>query len=278
MVAFLRQLSKSSSTISRSVVASRGFSRVASLNRTGILSALPKARVGGVSGAQQWRAFSVSTARFGAGTTDVSLAQRLQAEIQYEKEAAAELDAVPEFLQAFKDQGHWQVEDVPGNDEITLTRKFGNENLRLMFSIADLQAEEDAGEYENPDSEEGAEESVSSSPIRASLSITKTNGSGALNVDMVCQEGHFIVDNICYYPDAKLGTELTADADWKRRGLYIGPQFDTLDVAVQEEFEKYLQERGVNESVALFIPEYAEWKEQNEYVGWLNNVKSFVEL
>lgn len=40
-------------------------------------------------------------------------------------------------------------------------------------------------------------------------------------------------------------------------------QFDTLDVAVQEEFEKYLQERGVNEHVALFIPEYAEHKEQS---------------
>lgn len=39
-------------------------------------------------------------------------------------------------------------------------------------------------------------------------------------------------------------------------------QFDTLDVGVQEEFEKFLQERGVNESLALFIPEYAESKEQ----------------
>lgn len=40
-------------------------------------------------------------------------------------------------------------------------------------------------------------------------------------------------------------------------------QFDTLDVSVQEEFEKYLQERGVDERVALFIPEYAEYKEQS---------------
>lgn len=31
---------------------------------------------------------------------------------------------------------------------------------------------------------------------------------------------------------------------------------------MQEEFEKFLQERGVNEHVALFIPEYAEYKEQ----------------
>lgn len=71
-----------------------------------------------------------------------------------------------------------------------------------------------------------------------------------------------MVDNISYYPDAKLGTELTAEADWKRRGLYIGPQFETLDVAVQEEFERFMQERGINESLALFIPEYAELKEQ----------------
>lgn len=70
------------------------------------------------------------------------------------------------------------------------------------------------------------------------------------------------MDNISFYPDAQLGTELTAEADWKRRGLYIGPQFDSLDVTVQEEFEKWLNERGVNESLATFIPAYSEHKEQ----------------
>ncbi|KAF9459640.1 mitochondrial glycoprotein [Collybia nuda] len=72
---------------------------------------------------------------------------------------------------------------------------------------------------------------------------------------MVCQNGHFIVENVLFYKDASIGTDSTSEADWKRRGIYIGPQFDTLDVGVQEEFEKYLQERGVNEHVALFIPE-----------------------
>ena len=42
----------------------------------------------------------------------------------------------------------------------------------------------------------------------------------------------------------------------------MNPQFETLDVGVQEEFERYLQERGVDESLAAFIPEYAEHKEQ----------------
>ena len=33
-----------------------------------------------------------------------------------------------------------------------------------------------------------------------------------------------MIENISFYDDAKLGTDLTAEADWKRRGLYIGPQ------------------------------------------------------
>jgi hypothetical protein len=89
----------------------------------------------------------------------------------------------------------------------------------------------------------------------------QSSGEGALNVDAMVQEGAFVIDNVSFYPSAAVGTELTAEADWKRRGLYIGPQFDTLDVAVQEEFEKFLAERGIDESLALFIPEFAEFKE-----------------
>lgn len=228
------------------------------------------------------RGFSASSLRFGDGATDVALSQKLQEELKYEAEANAEVENPPEFLKAFKQQGFWQIEDIPGHDEVTLTRKFGNENLRLMFSIADLQSEDEIdtpeAEVEGEGNEEGEDDApYHAYPVRVSLSIVKTSGPGALSVDMVCQEGNFIVDNVSYYKDAKLGNDLTAEADWKRRGLYIGPQFDTLDVSVQEEFEKFLQERGVNEHVALFIPEYAEYKEQTEYVKWLENVKNFVE-
>uniref|UniRef100_A0A0W0FR17 Mitochondrial glyco protein n=1 Tax=Moniliophthora roreri TaxID=221103 RepID=A0A0W0FR17_MONRR len=94
---------------------------------------------------------------------------------------------------------------------------------------------------------------------------------------MLTQEGGFIVDNVTYYRDTKLATELSAEADWKRRGIYLGPQFETLDVGLQEEIERWLNERGVNESIATFIPEYAEWKEQSEYVKWLEGVKGFID-
>lgn len=47
-----------------------------------------------------------------------------------------------------------------------------------------------------------------------------------------------------------------APADEDRR------QFENLDESVQAEFETYLEERGVNSSLALFIPDLAEHKEQ----------------
>lgn len=41
--------------------------------------------------------------------------------------------------------------------------------------------------------------------------------------------------------------------------------------------ERYLDVRGVNTALALFIPDYIDVKEQKEYLGWLQRVKDFVE-
>lgn len=262
----LRQISSTSSRLPYSRITTSSLrSRLASVTARAAVS----------------RAFSVSSRTFGQGNTDTALSNKLSEELKYETQALESAPAVPEFLKDFKKQGVWEIEDLPYNDEVTLSRKFGNENLRLTFSIVDVRAEaEEDFEGEEATSEEDEEhdqEALNVYPIRASLSITKDGVPGALAVDMSCQEGQFMVDNVSFYRDGKLATELTAEADWKRRGLYMGPQFDTLDVVLQEEFEKFLQERGVNESVALFIPEYAEWKEQQEYVKWLDGVKGFVD-
>ncbi|KIY47856.1 mitochondrial glyco protein [Fistulina hepatica ATCC 64428] len=223
------------------------------------------------------RALSVSASRFSAGTTDASVAAKLQEELTYEVESNAEA-TVPELSKSVKEV--WQIEDNPGTEEIALHRKFGNETIKVIFSASDVQAVDEEA-FENPEEEEEdsaeGDDLAQTTPVRVSMSVTKSNRPGSLNIDMVCQDGHFVVDNVAFYSDKAVGTELTAEADWKRRALYIGPQFDSLDISLQEEMEKYLQERGVNESLAVFIPEYAEYKEQQEYVQWLGNVKDFIE-
>lgn len=83
-----------------------------------------------------------------------------------------------------------------------------------------------------------------------------------MTIDAQAVDGDFNIENISFYKDPKLATELTAEADWARRGLYIGPQFETLDEAVQAQFESFLEERGIATDLALFIPNFAEFKEQ----------------
>ncbi|KAF8343106.1 mitochondrial glycoprotein [Cantharellus anzutake] len=221
------------------------------------------------------RSFMTTKPAFGSGESDLALSQKLAEELQYEKETAPS-ELVPAFLETFKKDRIWTIEDKDGLDEVSLTRQFGNETIRVLFSIADIDSTPDDPEF--VDGAEGEEsESGHTFPVRVSITITKPN-SGALSVDAVAGDGAFVVDNIAFYQDAKLATELTAEADWKRRGLYIGPQFGHLDVAVQELFEQYLEERGINSSFAVFIPEYAEMKEQKEYVKWLSTVKQFIDV
>lgn len=85
-----------------------------------------------------------------------------------------------------------------------------------------------------------------------------------------------VIENVFYHKNAALATAQTAEADYERRGIYAGPPFGNLDQEVQVLFERYLEERGINTALALFIPDYIDFKEQKEYMAWLENLKGFV--
>ncbi|WRT66388.1 uncharacterized protein IL334_003343 [Kwoniella shivajii] len=220
------------------------------------------------------RSFSLTTSRMRNGETDSTLASALAAEHRFEVENAAQLPEVPAFVEQFKTQGVWEIQDIPGEDDVTLTRKFGNETLTLTFQISDLDS------FTEPPLIEGepAEEIEPSGPtsIACSLVITKSATPGSLMVDLeTCDEG-FEITNIAVYEKA-LAEKDGAEGDWERRSKYMGPQFDHLDQAVQEAFGAYLAERGVDEALADFVLSYCEHKEQKDYVSWLDAVRGFVE-
>ncbi|GAA6013988.1 hypothetical protein JCM10207_000197 [Rhodosporidiobolus poonsookiae] len=228
------------------------------------------------------RPFSSSLARFEPS----ALSTKLGEELKFETDSA-DAYAEPEFVQSFRDEGVWDIADESGSDEIVLTRTFGSENIRLIFSISDLDAdaaEAPAAEFEDSASADAGSGGVGDEApgqertfaVETSITITKPSG-GALTIDAVAQDGLFIINNIAFYPDADVALGMTSEDDWKRQGLYMGPAFENLDEAVQSEFEQYLEERGVNSALALFIPDLAEWKEQKEYVRWLEGTKQFVE-
>lgn len=127
------------------------------------------------------------------------------------------------------------------------------------------------------DGEDGeGNEHEDSYPARVNVVIEKA-GKGALAVETVAQDGVIVIDNVYYYPDASYALAKSAEKAHERQDMYVGPPFGNLDEDLQVLFEKYLDERGINTALALFVPDYIDMKEQKEYMRWLSNVKSFVE-
>ncbi|BEJ14838.1 hypothetical protein CspHIS471_0406050 [Cutaneotrichosporon sp. HIS471] len=216
------------------------------------------------------RAFHVSRSAFGAGESDGELTAALAAEHAYETEGAS--SSKPGFLQELEAEGVWSVSDTVNSDDVVISRKFGDESLKLTFQISDL---DNTDPVESVDADGNIVEDVAPAFITSSLLVTKSGAKKALLVDLGASPDGFEVTNVAIYEKA-LAEANGAEGDWKRRSSYMGPQFDTLDSVVQDAFQAYLAERGVDAALSNFIVSYSEYKEQKDYVGWLADVKEFV--
>lgn len=126
------------------------------------------------------------------------------------------------------------------------------------------------------EAEEGIEEeSEGSVPCRLNIVVEKPN-KGALNIEAVAQDGSIIVENFYYYKDAKMAHSSSAEAVHGAGDVYPGPPFGSLDEDLQLLMERYLEERGISQPMALFVADYLDVKEQREYEAWLKNIKDFV--
>jgi len=126
--------------------------------------------------------------------------------------------------------------------------------------------------------EEGEDEELADStvPCRLNVVIEKA-GKGALTIEAVAQDGSIVVDNMYYYKDGKLAHGATADAVHAASDAYPGPPFGNLDEDLQILVERYLEDRGIDHTLAQFVPDYIDMKEQKEYLAWLSNVKGFID-
>lgn len=61
-----------------------------------------------------------------AGESDGELIAKLQSEIEIENELK-EGDEVPISVKDFLENGPFEIEDIPGQEDVVLTRKFGDE-------------------------------------------------------------------------------------------------------------------------------------------------------
>ncbi|GES57495.1 regulatory protein SUAPRGA1 [Aspergillus terreus] len=257
-------------------------------------------------------AFSTSSVfHQAAAEGDIELVAKLEDELKHEKASGLEdLDSSVQNIQYVLQNNSWEVKDVPGEQEVVLTKKFGNEEIRLTFTVADLQNLTEQEDFDDAALDEmdfqsghqpanqGRSGNVSqhpedrvapadrelddldrdlepSFPARVNITIEKPS-TGALLIQTVAQDGLFQIEEVSYFTKPDLAYAQTAEKDWARQSLYAGPPFENLDEDLQTFMERYLEERGINAELANMIPDYIQVKEQKEYVRWLENVKNFI--
>lgn len=59
--------------------------------------------------------------------------------------------------------------------------------------------------------------------------------------------------------------------------IFLSFLFSDLDENLQKAFHKYLEIRGIKPSTTNFLQEYMINKDSKEYLGWLKNLKKFIE-
>lgn len=116
-------------------------------------------------------------------------------------------------------------------------------------------------------------------PISLNIIIEKPGKTaGALSITATAEDGNILVDEVSYFDDAKVARVDSPDSAQKGTEVYLGPPYGTLDEELHGLVERFLEERGITQALAVFVPDYADVKEQREYVRWLSNVKSFIDV
>ncbi|KAM0447797.1 hypothetical protein ACHAPV_001308 [Trichoderma viride] len=228
---------------------------------------------------------------------DVALSAKLDSEIQIEEDIKVN-EQQPASIKDFLDNSPFELIDTPGQEVVKLTRSFNEEKITISFSIADITNfdpyaedslfEEDdlpeeslqSDKQQNPDDVlDGEADEEAGAPINLSILIEKPGKTdGALNIDATARDGEIVVDNMFFYEDATVARIDSPEAAQKRADVYPGPPFGSLDEDLQVLMERFLEERGINESLAVFVPDYVDAKEQQEYIRWLKNVRTFVDV
>ncbi|EDO14987.1 hypothetical protein Kpol_387p13 [Vanderwaltozyma polyspora DSM 70294] len=113
----------------------------------------------------------------------------------------------------------------------------------------------------------------------ANVNVVITNNSNKKTVSfellMNLAEGSFYIDSVTPYENEQKALDESAEAEVSRELVYHGPPFSNLDEELQESLELYLESRGITSELSSFITSYSEFKENHEYVNWLDNLKQF---
>lgn len=169
--------------------------------------------------------------------------------------------------------------ETPGSMEVVLTGQVGSDAIRVKFDAQDVVEleedfeggdedfdEDDEANYAEDDAndEDEDDEEDELPGIRFVADITRENE--GLQFECVASS-NLTVERVRFLSDFS--------ADDERDSAYFGPNFADLELDLQEKFYDYLAERKIDDELAQFITQFADLKEQREYLAFLERAESF---
>lgn len=227
------------------------------------------------------RLFSTTPRRLDAASDAASeLVSALKAEQKLELETAEEAKDEANAIFEWAQKNDFQVITSDGNEQVQLVKEVSpKETLRVFFSISDvvnaesLLDEDPLAGADEQNSDLAAEEELET-PIRVNIVVEKPNG--AVGIEGVVQDDLVLVESVIPYASAELAIDESAEADYTRRQAYQGPPFGVLDPSVQSAVQHYLETRGLDGDFALFVQEFASFRENKEYADWLGKIANII--
>lgn len=221
------------------------------------------------------RQFSHSLGLFNQQKSKVS--EVLQSEI--ELETSQQVVELTEDLSTFLSKYGYKEVVNAGKNMAQIQKDTDEETVNVFFDVAqvaNLPVEPAALEQGEEQMDEDYD-TMSDNFANVNVVVVKKADQSALSFELLMnmQEGSFYVDSVTPHASAEAALDESAEAEVSRELVYHGPPFSNLDESLQETLEVYLESRGVTADLASFISGYSEFKENNEYIQWLNKLNKF---
>ncbi|XVE97357.1 hypothetical protein REPUB_Repub03eG0012700 [Reevesia pubescens] len=177
----------------------------------------------------------------------------LRNEIEYQHDYAPPNQPATRF-------NSFTVQDRPGEKWMTMRSKYGdNEEIKIEVTMFDGCAF-----VPKPGEDSNGENVI----LHISLLVDISKGQSCPEMEFLCSA----------WPDRlEIQKIYLLNRDKIVINPYMGPDFRTMNGKLQNAVRDYLEVRGVNSELCVFLHEYMMNKDRIELIKWLGNVKSFVE-
>ncbi|KAD7116792.1 hypothetical protein E3N88_04060 [Mikania micrantha] len=173
-------------------------------------------------------------------------------DIQYELDRSPLTQLVPKYKS-------FSIDERPGEQWIRLNKTVGdNEEIKLEVTMFQVSA---------PPAKDGGV--ITNNDLQLYISMV---------IDVFKDEKIGVLEFVCnVWPDSiEIDKVFMRDQDEMTGKPYLGPPFNDLDDELQTSLYDFLETRGINDELAVFLHKCMLHKSKNEYIRWMGSIESFV--